>query len=78
MRTTITLVHDNPRDPGAFEAGYPDQLALATGGVRIVFAGIEEVGPVTTSRIGAPSAHRHRDRRGRPRRPARDTAEEQA
>ncbi len=29
MGTKITLVYDNPVDPAAFEAGYPDQLALA-------------------------------------------------
>ena len=29
MPTKITLVYDNPEDPAAFEAGYPDQLALA-------------------------------------------------
>src|SRR5215207_4710946 len=27
--TKITLIYDNPTDPAAFEAGYPDQLALA-------------------------------------------------
>jgi uncharacterized protein (TIGR02118 family) len=27
--TKITVIYDNPRDPGVFEAGYPDQLALA-------------------------------------------------
>ena len=29
MSTKITVVYDNPTDPAAFEAGYPDQLALA-------------------------------------------------
>lgn len=29
MTTTITVVYDNPRDPDAFEAGYPEQVALA-------------------------------------------------
>jgi uncharacterized protein (TIGR02118 family) len=29
MTTTITLIYDNPRDPAAFEAGYPDQIAVA-------------------------------------------------
>ena len=29
MSTTITVIYDNPQDPAAFEAGYPDQLALA-------------------------------------------------
>ena len=29
MNTKITLIYDNPADPGTFEAGYPDQLALA-------------------------------------------------
>ena len=29
MATRITLIYDNPVDPAAFEAGYPDQLALA-------------------------------------------------
>ncbi len=29
MTTKITVIYDNPRDPEAFEAGYPDQLALA-------------------------------------------------
>jgi uncharacterized protein (TIGR02118 family) len=29
MATRISLIYDNPTDPAAFEAGYPDQLALA-------------------------------------------------
>jgi uncharacterized protein (TIGR02118 family) len=29
MPTKITVIYDNPQDPDAFEAGYPDQLALA-------------------------------------------------
>ena len=29
MTTKITVIYDNPRDPDAFEARYPDQLALA-------------------------------------------------
>ena len=29
MPTKITVIYDNPQDPTAFEAGYPDQLALA-------------------------------------------------
>ena len=29
MNTKITLIYDNPSDPGAFETGYPEQLALA-------------------------------------------------
>lgn len=29
METKITFIYDNPVDPEAFEAGYPDQLALA-------------------------------------------------
>jgi uncharacterized protein (TIGR02118 family) len=29
MPTKITVIYDNPHDPDAFEAGYPDQLALA-------------------------------------------------
>jgi uncharacterized protein (TIGR02118 family) len=29
MPTKITVIYDNTHDPGAFEAGYPDQLALA-------------------------------------------------
>ena len=29
MPTKITIIYDNPHDPDAFEAGYPDQLALA-------------------------------------------------
>lgn len=29
MTTKITLIYDNPQDPDTFEAGYPDQLALA-------------------------------------------------
>jgi uncharacterized protein (TIGR02118 family) len=29
MTTKITVIYDNPSDPEAFEAGYPDQLALA-------------------------------------------------
>jgi uncharacterized protein (TIGR02118 family) len=27
--TTITVIYDNPEDPAAFEATFPDQLALA-------------------------------------------------
>jgi len=27
--TKITVIYDNPQDPDAFEAGYPDHLALA-------------------------------------------------
>jgi uncharacterized protein (TIGR02118 family) len=29
MPTKITIIYDNPRDAAAFEAGYPEQLALA-------------------------------------------------
>jgi uncharacterized protein (TIGR02118 family) len=29
VTTKITVIYDNPADPAAFEAGYPDQLALA-------------------------------------------------
>jgi uncharacterized protein (TIGR02118 family) len=29
VTTKITVIYDNPRDPEAFEAGYPDQLGLA-------------------------------------------------
>lgn len=29
MTTKITIIYDNPEDPEAFEAAYPDQLALA-------------------------------------------------
>lgn len=29
MPTKITVIYDNPKDPDAFEAGYPEQLALA-------------------------------------------------
>jgi uncharacterized protein (TIGR02118 family) len=29
MPTRITVVYDNPEDPSAFEAAYPEQLALA-------------------------------------------------
>jgi uncharacterized protein (TIGR02118 family) len=29
MNTKITVIYDNPSDAEAFEAGYPDQLALA-------------------------------------------------
>ena len=29
MTTKITVIYDNPNDPAAFEASYPDQLALA-------------------------------------------------
>lgn len=29
MATKITFIYDNPNDPDAFEAGYPEQLALA-------------------------------------------------
>ncbi len=29
MPTKITVIYENPQDPDAFEAGYPEQLALA-------------------------------------------------
>ncbi len=29
MTTKITVIYDNPQDPEAFEASYPDQIALA-------------------------------------------------
>ncbi len=29
MATRVSLIYDNPADPAAFEAGYPDQVALA-------------------------------------------------
>lgn len=29
MSTKITVIYDYPQDPEAFEAGYPDQLAVA-------------------------------------------------
>ncbi len=29
MQTKITVIYDNPKDPDTFEAGYPEQLALA-------------------------------------------------
>jgi uncharacterized protein (TIGR02118 family) len=29
VTTKITAIYDNPEDPAAFEAGYPEQLALA-------------------------------------------------
>lgn len=29
MTTTITVIYDNPQEPELFEAGYPEQLALA-------------------------------------------------
>ncbi len=29
MTTKITVIYDNPVDPAAFEAGYPEQLELA-------------------------------------------------
>ncbi len=29
MPTKITVIYENPKDPDAFEAGYPEQLALA-------------------------------------------------
>ena len=29
MPTTITVIYENPQDPAAFEADYPNQLALA-------------------------------------------------
>jgi uncharacterized protein (TIGR02118 family) len=29
MPTKITIIYDHPQDPDAFEAAYPDQLALA-------------------------------------------------
>ena len=29
MPTKVTAIYENPQDPAAFEAGYPEQLALA-------------------------------------------------
>lgn len=29
MATRISFIYDNPADPAAFEAGYPEQVALA-------------------------------------------------
>ncbi|MCS5733453.1 EthD family reductase [Herbiconiux daphne] len=29
MPTKITVIYDNPTDPDAFEAGYPEQVTLA-------------------------------------------------
>jgi uncharacterized protein (TIGR02118 family) len=29
VTTKITVIYDNPADPATFEAGYPEQLALA-------------------------------------------------
>ena len=29
MTTKITVIYDNPQDPAAFEAGFPEQLARA-------------------------------------------------
>ena len=29
MTTKITVIYDNPQDPAVFEAGFPEQLALA-------------------------------------------------
>ena len=29
MSTKITVIYDNPQDPAAFEAGYPEQRTLA-------------------------------------------------
>jgi uncharacterized protein (TIGR02118 family) len=29
MTTTITVIYENPQEPEQFEAGYPEQLALA-------------------------------------------------
>jgi uncharacterized protein (TIGR02118 family) len=29
VTTTITVIYDNPQDPAAFEAAYPEQLTLA-------------------------------------------------
>jgi uncharacterized protein (TIGR02118 family) len=29
MTTKITVIYDNPQDPAAFEAGYPEQVTLA-------------------------------------------------
>jgi uncharacterized protein (TIGR02118 family) len=30
MQTKITVIYDNPQDPDVFEAGYHEQLALAS------------------------------------------------
>ena len=38
MTTKTTVIYDNPQDPAAFEAGYPDKLALAK-----KFPGIQKV-----------------------------------
>jgi uncharacterized protein (TIGR02118 family) len=57
--TKITVIYDNPTDPKAFEAGYPEQLALA-----IAIPGIQrtEVSKVSPKEDGSPTpAHRTLD-----------------
>jgi hypothetical protein len=39
VTTTITVIYDDPADPGAFEAGYPGQVAPAR-----KMPGVQEVG----------------------------------
>jgi uncharacterized protein (TIGR02118 family) len=43
VETKITVMYDNPRDPEAFEARYPDQLVLAKK--------IPGVGKIETSKV---------------------------
>ncbi len=46
MSTTVTVIYDNPQDPGAFEAGYPGQLALAAKIPAMWHGGAIEVRPL--------------------------------
>lgn len=57
MSTKISVIYDNPADPATFEAGYPDQLALAQkvpGLLRVESAKVwpkEDGGPTPAYRV---------------------------
>jgi uncharacterized protein (TIGR02118 family) len=50
--TKITVIYDNPKDPKTFEAGYPEQLALA-----MAIPGIQrtEASKVSPKKDGSPT-----------------------
>ena len=50
--TKITVIYDNPTDPEAFEAGYPEQLALAK---AIPGVGRTEASKVSPKEDGTPT-----------------------
>jgi hypothetical protein len=53
MSTKITLIYDNPSDPGAFETGYADQLALAKAIPGLYFSDYDAASQAVTSQEAA-------------------------